>query len=63
MREAIEKHVAQINEKYSRVEQIKKFTILPEPLSIEGGELTSLGKIKRFAVMKKYEKEIGALYS
>ena len=63
LREAIEKHVAQINEKYSRVEQIKKFMILPEPLTVEGGELTSLNKIKRFAVIKKYEKEIDAMYS
>jgi long-chain acyl-CoA synthetase len=63
LRKELEKHVAQINEKYSRVEQVKKFTILPEPLTVEGGELTSLNKIKRFAVIKKYEKEIDTMYS
>ena len=63
LHEELEKYVAKINEKYSRVEHVKKFAILPEPLSIEGGELTSINKIKRYAVIKKYEKEINAMYS
>jgi long-chain acyl-CoA synthetase len=63
LKEEIEKHVNQINEKYSRVEQIKKFRILPEPLSVESGELTSLNKIKRYKVMEKYAKEVDEMYS
>jgi long-chain acyl-CoA synthetase len=62
LKEELERHIAAVNEKYSRVEQIKKFTILPAPLSIEGGELTSLNKIKRFAVIQKYVKEIDEMY-
>ena len=59
----IEKHVSEVNDKFSRVEQVKKFKILPTPLSEEEGELTSLKKIKRFAVVKRYEREIEEMYS
>jgi len=59
----IERHVHTVNEKLSRVEQIKKFSILPEPLSVGGGEMTSLLKVKRYAVIQKYKKEIDAMYS
>lgn len=62
LRIEIEKHINDVNQKYSRVEQIKKFTILPEPLSIESGELTSLSKIKRFVVTKKYSHKIDEMY-
>ncbi len=61
--EEIEKHISEVNDKLSRVEQIKKFKILPIPLSEEDGELTSLKKIKRFAVVERYEKEINEMYS
>ena len=61
--EEIERHVSEVNDRLSRVEQIKKFKILPIPLSEEDGELTSLKKIKRFAVVERYEMEIDEMYS
>ena len=63
LRAEIEKHVLKINEKFSRVEQIKKFIILPRPLSIEEGELTALNKIKRYVVIEKYAAEVDRLYA
>ena len=39
-RAIIQKHIDEINEKFARVEQVKKFEILPADLSQEGGELT-----------------------
>jgi long-chain acyl-CoA synthetase len=59
----IEEHVERINQKFARVEQVKKFEILPHDLSQEGGELTPTMKVKRAVVAKKYEPQIEALYS
>ncbi len=47
-------HVDQINEKFARVEQVKKIRILPTDLSQEGGELTPTLKVKRNVVADKY---------
>jgi long-chain acyl-CoA synthetase len=62
IREAIEKHVDEINEKFARVEQVKKISILPHDLSQEGGELTPTLKVKRNVVAEKYRSEIEDLY-
>ncbi len=55
-------HVDQINEKFARVEQVKKIAILPADLSQEGGELTPTMKVKRNVVAEKYLAEVDALY-
>ncbi len=56
-------HVDQINEKFARVEQVKKIEILPNDLSQEGGELTPTMKVKRNVVADKYSGDVDALYS
>lgn len=43
-------------------EQVKKFVILPEELSVENGELTATLKIKRNVVAKNYKALIDSLY-
>ncbi len=63
VRKAIEDHVAQINEKFARVEQVKKIAILPRDLSQESGELTPTLKVKRAVVAAKHEDEIERLYA
>jgi long-chain acyl-CoA synthetase len=63
VRKAIADHIERINEKFARVEQLKKFEILPHDLSQEGGELTPTLKVKRNVVAEKYESQIEALYS
>jgi long-chain acyl-CoA synthetase len=60
---AIDAHVEKINEKFARVEQVKKVSILPHDLSQEGGELTPTMKVKRAVVADKYAGEIESLYS
>ena len=60
---AIEDHVATINEKFARVEQVKKVAILSRDLSQETGELTPTLKVKRAVVASKHEQEIEALYA
>jgi long-chain acyl-CoA synthetase len=63
IRKAIEAHVDAINEKFARVEQVKKIAILPQDLSQENGELTPTLKVKRAVVTSKHEPEIEALYA
>jgi long-chain acyl-CoA synthetase len=63
MRQLIQEHLDEVNEKFARVEQVKKFEILPHDLSQETGELTPTLKVKRNVVAEKYEQEVDALYS
>ncbi len=63
MRELIQEHLDKVNEKFARVEQVKKFEILPHDLSQEGGELTPTLKVKRNIVADKYEGEVETLYA
>jgi long-chain acyl-CoA synthetase len=63
MRQFLQEHLDQVNEKFARVEQVKKFEILPQDLSQEGGELTPTLKVKRNVVADKYENEVDALYA
>ncbi len=51
------------NAKLARYQTLKKFTILPEPFSVEGGELTPTMKVKRNVVNKKYAEAIDAMYA
>ena len=52
-----------LNANFARVEQIKKFTILPRQLSIEGGELTPTLKVKRNKVAEHFATEIESMYN
>jgi long-chain acyl-CoA synthetase len=63
IRSELEAHVERVNQKFARVEQVKKIDILPRDLSQEGGELTPTMKVKRAVVASKYEDRIEALYS
>lgn len=49
-------------ESLGRVEQIKKFTLLTNELTQEGGELTPTMKLKRKAINEKYSLEIEKMY-
>src|SRR3954451_355840 len=63
MRAILQKHLDEVNEKFARVEQVKKFEILPHDLSQETGELTPTMKVKRNVVADKFEKDVDALYA
>lgn len=52
-----------VNQRLARVQTIKKVTILPGELSVEGGELTPTMKVKRKVVNEKYKAEIAAMYT
>jgi long-subunit acyl-CoA synthetase (AMP-forming) len=61
--EAIQAGVDEANEKMARVEQIKKFKILPADWAPGGDELTPTMKLKRKPISEKYASEIEDLYS
>jgi long-chain acyl-CoA synthetase len=63
VRASISAHIEEINQKFARVEQVKKFEILPQDLSQEGGELTPTMKVKRNVVADKYDSEVESLYA
>lgn len=48
---------------YSRVEQIRRFTLLPREFSIETGELTPTLKMKRKIISQNYKDVIEAMYN
>jgi long-chain acyl-CoA synthetase len=59
----VQRVIDEVNKTLARVEQIKKFTILPRAFGIDTGELTPTLKIKRKIVAKNFEKEIEAMYA
>jgi long-chain acyl-CoA synthetase len=63
MRAAVQEAIDRVNGEVGRVEQIKKFKILPHDLSQETGELTPTLKVKRNVVNEKFAAEVDALYS
>jgi long-subunit acyl-CoA synthetase (AMP-forming) len=63
VREEVQRGVDAANESLARVEQIKKFTILPTDWEPGGDELTPTMKLKRKPIAEKYRDEIEALYS
>ena len=59
----IERGVAAANEQLARVEQIKRFTVVPVEWEPGGEELTPTMKLKRKPISQKYAAEIEALYA
>ena len=59
----VEQAIARVNKTVSNAEQIKKFVILKDELSLETGHMTPSLKIKRDVVMRDYDREIQKLYA
>ena len=58
----IQAKIDEVNQSLARVEQVKKFKVLPKPFGIDTGELTPTMKIKRKVVAQKYASEIDSMY-
>src|SRR5207302_1238002 len=54
----LEKQIETANEKLARVQRVRKFAILPNELTIDGGELTPTMKLKRRVISEKYKEQI-----
>ena len=60
---ALQEGVDEANRHLARVEQIKKFTILPDDWPPGGDELTPTMKLKRRPIGEKFAAEIEAMYA
>ncbi len=54
--------IDELNQNFGRVEQIKKFKLMPHEFTQESGELTPTLKLKRKVLRDKYQSEIDKLY-
>ena len=62
LNEAVQAAIDEGNQAVSKAEAIKAYRILPEDLTIEGGELTPTLKVRRAIVAKKYEGVLTDIY-
>ena len=51
-----------LQQEFAHYEQVKRFTLLPEPFSMERGELTNTLKLKRSVVAQNYKELIDKMY-
>lgn len=58
-----EQRVAEINKRLAPYETIKKFVLLAQDFSIDGGELTPTLKLRRKIIYEKYRQKIEDLYA
>jgi long-chain acyl-CoA synthetase len=63
IQQAVDAAVATANEHVSRVEQIKRYKILPDVWEPGGNELTPTLKLRRKRIAERYARDIDALYS
>ena len=61
--EMIQQVVNEKNTNFGHTEQIKKFSLVPEEWTIQGGQLTPTLKLKRKVIMEKYKALIDAMYN
>jgi long-chain acyl-CoA synthetase len=60
---ALAQEVEYVNERFARIEQVKRFTVLDRDLTQEDGELTPTMKVKRAVVYREYADAFDALYA
>jgi long-chain acyl-CoA synthetase len=58
----LERAVEAVNERFARIEQIKRFAVLPRDLTQDDGELTPTMKVKRAVVYREYGDLFQSLY-
>jgi long-chain acyl-CoA synthetase len=62
VQDLIWEEIEQVNQKFARVETIKKFSLIDQVLDSEDEELTPTMKLKRKVVNEKYAGMINAMY-
>ena len=60
--ELFRQRIDTLQQQFAHYEQIKRFTLLAKPFSMERGELTNTLKIKRAVLLKNYAAEIDKMY-
>ena len=59
----LQERIDTLQQQLAQYEQVKRFTLLPQPFSLERGELTNTLKIKRRVLNENYRKEIDRMYA
>ena len=62
LNEEIQKEIEKINKNLTKIEKIKKYFTIKEQFTIENGMMTPTLKLKRYKIIKKYQKEFEKLY-
>jgi long-chain acyl-CoA synthetase len=62
VRELLGAEVDHVNERFARIEQVKRFAVLDRDLTQADGELTPTLKVKRAAVYDLYRETLERLY-
>jgi long-chain acyl-CoA synthetase len=60
--DSVQAHVNVINERFARVEHVRKFRLLPRELDLDNSELTPTMKIKRRVVYENWADLIDTMY-
>ena len=63
LQKEIQATIDAMNDKLARVEQVKRFAILPRELTIDDGELTGTLKVKRNVVSEHFSDVIDGMYA
>lgn len=58
----LEKRIKRLQSKFALFEQVKRFTLLPEPFTMDKGELTNTLKVRRQIVCQHYAEVIDKMY-
>ncbi|MFD2858053.1 AMP-dependent synthetase/ligase [Seohaeicola zhoushanensis] len=62
VRELVQGIVDEVNPRFARVENIRKFVILEKELDHDDGELTATQKVRRSIIDTKFERELEMIY-
>ena len=62
VRALVQSIVDEVNNRFARVEQVKKFSMLTKELDHEDGELTATQKVKRSAIATMFAEQVEGMY-
>jgi long-chain acyl-CoA synthetase len=62
VRDLIQGVVDEVNSRFARVENVRKFLILDKELDHDDGELTATQKVRRSIIDKKFSRELAIIY-
>jgi long-chain acyl-CoA synthetase len=62
IRQLFQSEIDSIQKEFPTYERVRRFELLPQPLTVENGEITPTLKIKRKAVEQKYANMIERMY-
>ena len=62
VRKLISDEIDALNKEFSRVENIRKFTLLSKELDHDDGEVTATMKVRRSVIEEKFKSLVDAMY-